>query len=149
MSDIVATHRKAHHDYFIEETYEAGLVLLGTEVKSLREGRVNLQDSFARIEREEVFLYHCHISPYSHGNIANPDPTRTRKLLLKGGEIRRLLGKTQQKGLTLIPLKIYFKRGLAKVELALARGKKMYDKRATEAKKTAQREIEKAHKQRR
>src|SRR3990167_2249404 len=125
----VVTNRKAYHDYFIEETFEAGLVLRGTEVKSLREGRVNLKDSFARVEREELFLYNCHISPYSHGNISNHDPTRTRKLLLRKGEIEKLIGKTQQKGMTLIPLKIYFKRGWAKVELALAKGKKLYDKR--------------------
>jgi SsrA-binding protein len=141
---VVVTNRKAFHDFFIEETYEAGISLRGTEVKSLREGRINLKDSFAMVDKEEIFLYNCHISPYSHGNIANHDPTRTRKLLLKKGEIQRLLGKTQQKGLTIIPLKIYFKRGWAKVELALARGKKLYDKRDTDAKRSAQREIEKA-----
>jgi SsrA-binding protein len=135
---------KAFHDYFIEETFEAGLALYGTEVKSLREGKINLKESFARVEKEEVFLYNCHISPYSHGNISNHNPTRTRKLLLNKGEIQRLLGKTQQKGLTLVPLKIYFKKGWAKVELALAKGKKNYDKRETDAKRSAQREIEKA-----
>ncbi|HET6369949.1 MAG TPA: SsrA-binding protein SmpB [Nitrospiria bacterium] len=142
---VVATNRQAGFQYFIEERFEAGIVLLGTEVKSLREGRVNLKDSFARVEGEEVFLYNCHISPYSHGNIQNHDPTRTRKLLLKREEIRRLIGKTQQKGLTLIPIKMYFNpRGIAKVELALARGKKLHDKRETEARRSAQREIEKA-----
>jgi SsrA-binding protein len=141
---VVVTNRKAFHDFFIEETFEAGISLRGTEVKSLREGRINLKDSFAMVEKEEIFLYNCHISPYSHGNLANHDPTRTRKLLLRKGEIQRLLGKTQQKGLTIIPLKIYFKRGWAKVELALARGKKLYDKRDTDAKRSAQREIEKA-----
>lgn len=141
---VVIKNSKAFHDYFIEETFEAGIALFGTEVKSLREGRINLKESFARVEKEEVFLYHCHISPYSHGNLSNHDPIRTRKLLLRKGEIQRLLGKTQQKGLALIPLKIYFKRGWAKVELALARGKKLYDKRETDAKRSAQREIEKA-----
>lgn len=141
---VVVTNRKAFHDFFIEETYEAGISLRGTEVKSLREGRINLKDSFAMVENEEIFLYNCHISPYSHGNIFNHDPTRKRKLLLRKGEIERLLGKTQQKGLTLIPLKIYFKRGWAKVELGLAKGKKLYDKRESDAKRSAQREIEKA-----
>lgn len=142
---VVATHRQASFHYFLEEHFEAGIVLLGTEVKSLRGGRVNLKDSFARVVGEEVFLYNCHISPYSHGNLQNHDPTRTRKLLLQKREIQRLIGKTREKGLSLIPLKVYFSlRGLAKVEIALARGKKLYDKRATEAKKTARREIEKA-----
>ncbi|MCG3112048.1 MAG: SsrA-binding protein SmpB [Candidatus Manganitrophus sp. SB1] len=141
---LVVSNRKAFHDYFIEETLEAGIVLAGTEVKSLREGRINLKDSFARVENGEVLLYNCHISPYSHGNISNHDPTRTRKLLLQRREIERLLGKAQQKGYTLVPLKIYFKRGWAKVEIGLAVGKKLYDKRETESKKSAQREIEKA-----
>ncbi len=140
----VVTNRKAYHDYKIEETYEAGLSLFGTEVKSLRDGQINLVDSFARIEKGEMFLYHCHISPYSHGHCSNHDPTRKRKLLLSRREIERLMGKMQQKGLALIPLKVYFKHGWAKVELALARGKKAYDKRETIAKNTAQREIEKA-----
>lgn len=141
---VVVSNRKAFHDYFIEETLEAGIVLSGTEVKSLREGRINLKDSFARVENGEVLLYNCHIGPYSHGNISNHDPTRKRKLLLQRREIERLLGKAQQRGYTLVPLKIYFKRGWAKVELGLARGKKLYDKRETESKKSAQREIEKA-----
>ncbi len=141
---LVVSNRKAFHDYFIEETLEAGIVLAGTEVKSLREGRINLKDSFARVEKGEVLLYNCHISPYSHGNLSNHDPTRTRKLLLQRREIERLLGKAQQKGYTLVPLKIYFKRGWAKVEIGLAVGKKLYDKRETESKKSAQREIEKA-----
>ncbi|MBI3804034.1 MAG: SsrA-binding protein SmpB [Nitrospirae bacterium] len=140
---VVVNNRKAFHDYFIEETVEAGIALFGTEVKSLRDGRINLKDSFARVENGEVFLYNCHISPYSHGNLSNHDPTRTRKLLLQRREIERLLGKAQQKGYTLVPLKIYFKRGWAKVEIGLAVGKKLYDKRDTESKKTAQREIEK------
>lgn len=141
---VVVTNRKAYHDYFIEEALEAGIVLSGTEVKSLREGRINLKDSFARVENGEVLLYNCHISPYSHGNIFNHDPTRKRKLLLQRREIERLLGKAQQRGYTLVPLKVYFKRGWAKVELGLGRGKKLYDKRETESKKSAQREIEKA-----
>ena len=142
----VATNPKAFHDYFIFETYEAGMVLLGTEVKALREGRAQLRDSFARIEKAEVTLYHCHISPYGHGNRANHDPERSRKLLLHQREILRLMGKTQQRGLTLVPLKIYFKNGRAKVELALARGKKQHDKREVLKARAAQREIEKAFK---
>jgi len=141
---VIATNRKAFHEYFIHEKVEAGLALLGTEVKSLRDGRINLKDSFARVEKGELFLYNCHISPYRHGNISNHDPTRRRKLLLKKREIERFFGWTQQKGLTLIPLRIYFKRGWAKVELGLAKGKKLYDKREAAAKKTARREIEKA-----
>ena len=109
---VVATNRKAFHDYFIEDKFEAGIVLQGTEVKSLRDGRVNLQDSYASVRDTEIFLHNCHISPYSHGNIMNHDPTRVRKLLLHKTEINKLMGKTQQKGLTLIPLRIYFsKRG--------------------------------------
>jgi len=143
---VVATNSKAFHDYHIEEKYEAGIVLAGTEVKSLREGRANLRDSFARIEGNEVFLYHCHISPYSHGNIANHDPMRVRKLLLNRNEIAKLIGKTQQRGFTLVPLKIYFKKGRAKVELALAIGKRTADKRETLKRKIAEREIQKAFK---
>lgn len=140
---VVADNRKARHEYFIEETYEAGLALTGTEVKSLRSGRANLQDSFARAENGEILLYNMHISPYEQGNRFNHDPKRIRKLLLNKPEIRRLIGKTQEKGLTLIPLKVYFNsRGLAKLELALAKGKKLYDKRATMAEKDAKREIE-------
>src|SRR5512134_1691424 len=145
----VATNRKAYHDYFIEEKFEAGIILQGTEVKSLREGRVNLQDSYASVKDGEVFLYHCHISPYSHGNIANHDPIRVRKLLLHKKEINKLLGKTQQKGLTLIPLRIYFsKRGHAKVELGLAKGKKLYDRRDSIKAREAGREVERAIKDR-
>ena len=142
----VANNPKAFHDYFISETYEAGMVLLGTEVKSLREGRAQLRDSFARVEKEEVILYHCHISPYGHGNRANHDPERPRKLLLHRNEILRLMGKTQKHGLTLVPLKIYFKNGRAKVELALARGKRQHDKREVLKARAAKREIEKAFK---
>ena len=141
----VATNRKAYHDYFIEEKLEAGVMLRGTEVKSLREGRVNLQDSYASVDGGEVFLHHCHISPYSHGNIMNHDPLRARKLLLHRKEINKLIGKTQQKGLTLIPLRIYFsKQGKAKVELALAKGKKQYDRRESIKAREAGREVERA-----
>ena len=145
----VATNRKAYHDYFIEEKFEAGIMLQGTEVKSLREGRVNLQDSYASVKGVEIFLHHCHISPYSHGNIMNHQPLRTRKLLLHRKEINKLLGKTQQQGLTLIPLRIYFsKRGLAKVELGLAKGKKQHDRRETIKTREASREMERAMKER-
>jgi len=142
---VIATNRKAYHDYFIEEKYEAGIVLRGTEVKSLREGRVNLQESYASVHEGEVFLHHCHISPYSHGNIMNHDPLRARKLLLHKKEINKLLGKTQQKGLTLIPLRLYFsKRGQVKVELGLAKGKKLYDRRESLKTREAGREMERA-----
>ena len=145
----VVTNRKAYHDYFIEEKFEAGIMLQGTEVKSLRDGRVNLQDSYASVKGSEVFLHHCHISPYSHGNIMNHEPLRTRKLLLHRKEIERLLGKTQQQGLTLIPLRIYFStRGLAKVELGLAKGKKQHDRRASIKRREASREVERAMKER-
>lgn len=146
---VVVNNRKARHDYFIEETYEAGLALTGTEVKSLRAGKGNLQDSFARVENGEVLLYNMHISPYEQGNRFNHDPKRVRRLLLNKSEIRRLIGKTQEKGLTLIPLKVYFNpRGLAKLELALARGKRLYDKRASIAERDAKREMEKALRER-
>lgn len=146
----VVTNRKAYHDYFIEEKFEAGMVLQGTEVKSLRDGRANLQDSYASVKDGEVFLHNCHISPYSHGNIMNHDPMRVRKLLLHKKEIDKLLGKTQQKGLTLVPLRIYFsKRGHAKVELGLAKGKKLYDRRETIKAREAGREVERAIKDRR
>jgi SsrA-binding protein len=146
---VVATNRKAYHDYFIEEKFEAGMVLKGTEVKSLRDRRVNLQDSYASVKEGEVFLHHCHISPYSHGNLMNHDPIRTRKLLLHRKEINKLLGKTQQKGLTLIPLRIYFSaRGRAKVELGLAKGKKQHDRRASIKAREAGREVERAMKER-
>jgi len=142
---VVATNRKAFHDYHIEEKLEAGIVLKGTEVKSLREGQVNLRDSYASVDHGEVVLHHCHISPYSHGNIMNHDPIRPRKLLLHRKEINKLLGKTQQKGLTLVPLRIYFSpRGLAKVELALARGKRQYDRREAIKQREAGREVERA-----
>ncbi|MEE9205066.1 MAG: SsrA-binding protein SmpB [Nitrospirales bacterium] len=144
---VVATNRKAFHDYAIQEKLEAGIVLKGTEVKSLREGRVNLRDSYASVDHGEVVLHHCHISPYSHGNIMNHDPLRPRRLLLHRREISKLLGKTQQQGLTLIPLRIYFSsRGRAKVEIALAKGKKQYDRREAIKAREAGREIERAMK---
>jgi len=142
---VVATNRKAFHDYHVEERLEAGIVLKGTEVKSLREGQVNLKDSYASVDHGELVLHHCHISPYSHGNIMNHDPVRPRKLLLHRKEINKLLDKTQQKGLTLVPLRIYFSpRGLAKVELALAKGKKLYDRREAIKAREVGREVERA-----
>src|SRR3990170_6716482 len=143
MEQVVSTNRKAYHDYFIEETCEAGITLLGTEVKSLREGKANLKDSYALIKGNEIFLLNCHISPYSHGNIQNHDPLRTRKLLLHRKEINKLWGKLTQKGLTLIPLKIYFnKQGKTKVEIGLCRGKRQYEKREALKEKEAKREIQ-------
>jgi SsrA-binding protein len=147
---VVATNRKAFHDYHIEDRLEAGIMLRGTEVKSLRAGLVNLRDSYASVNHGEVFLHNCHINPYSHGNIMNHEPLRTRKLLLHQKEITQLIGKTQQKGLTLIPLRIYFTpRGHAKVELALAKGKKQYDRRETIKEREAGREVERAMKDKR
>jgi SsrA-binding protein len=143
----VVTNRKAFHDYFIEDKFEAGIMLQGTEVKSLREGRVNLQDSYASVREGQIFLHHCHISPYSHGYLSNHEPLRTRKLLLHRKEINKLLVKTQQQGLTIIPLRIYFSnRGLAKVELGLAKGKKQHDRRESDKKREASREVERAMK---
>jgi len=144
---VVAQNKKAWHDYFIEQTFEAGIVLSGTEVKSIRLGKVNLKDSYADIKDGEVFINNMHISPYEQGNIFNKDPLRERKLLLHKYEINKLLGFIQQKGLTLIPTKIYFKRGKVKVELAVARGKKLYDKRADIAEKDAKREIDRKMKE--
>lgn len=144
---IVIENRKARHEYQIEETYETGIVLTGTEVKSLRTGRANLKDSFARIENGEIFLYNMHVSPYEQGNRFNHDPKRPRKLLMNKMEINRLIGKVQEKGLTLIPLRVYFKKNWAKIELALAKGKKIYDKRQDIAAKDAQRDLERALKE--
>ena len=141
---LVATNRRAWHDYEILETYEAGLVLRGTEVKSLREGQVNFKDSYAAVGGDEVWLVGCHISPYHHGTHENHDPERRRKLLLHRAEINRLLGKTQERGLTLIPLRLYFKQGRAKLELGLARGKKLHDKRQVLREREARREMDKA-----
>jgi SsrA-binding protein len=145
---LVCVNRQARHNYFIDETYEAGLVLLGSEVKSLRDGKANLVDSYAQIRRGEAFLINAHISPYAGANQFNHEPTRTRKLLLHAREIERLTGKTKERGLTLIPLKLYFKDGRAKVELGLARGKKLYDKRDTLRRKVAEREVERSLKSR-
>ena len=146
---IVATNRKARHDYHLLETWEAGMVLQGTEVKSLRQEQANLKNSFAHIEGEEIFLRNLHISPYEFEIVAEQDPTRKRKLLLHKKEIKKLLGKTAERGLTLIPLRLYFKSGLAKVEIALAKGKRSYDKRQDLKKREANREIERAVKDRR
>lgn len=140
----VCQNRKAYHDYSIEETIEAGIQLLGTEVKSLRDGKANLMDSYVLIKDSEVLLLNCHISPYTHGNIMNHEPLRTRKLLLHGKEIERLRGKMQQKGYTLIPLKVYFKGSFAKVEIGLAKGKKTYEKREVIKEREAKRTIERA-----
>jgi SsrA-binding protein len=144
----VATNRKAHHDYFIEDTVEAGVVLQGTEVKSLRSGLANLTDSYAVIKNEEMFLLNANISPYPQGNIANHEPLRTRKLLLHKEEIRKLAWKMTQKGFTLVPLKIYFTRGRAKVLIGLAKGKKSFDKRDTIKAKESKREVERVVKER-
>src|SRR5918911_1860351 len=145
----VCVNRQARHDYFIEETYEAGLILLGSEVKSLRDGKANLSDSYARIQKGEAFLVNAHVSHYPGANQFNHEPTRTRKLLLHAREIERLTGKTKERGLTLVPLRLYFKNGRAKVELGLARGKKLFDKRETLRRKEAQREVERSVRARR
>jgi SsrA-binding protein len=145
----VVTNRKALHDYFVEETYEAGVALTGTEIKSVRRGKVQLRDSYARVERGEVWLHNAHISPYEEsGVLFNHDPLRPRKLLLHRGEIDRLRARVEQSGLTLVPLRLYLKGGRAKIELAVARGKRQYDKRGAIAERDAQREIEKALKTR-
>ena len=144
----VATNRKAHHDYFIEDTVEAGVVLQGTEVKSLRSGLANLTDSYAIIKNEEMYLLNANISPYPQGNIANHEPLRTRKLLLHKDEIRKLAWKMSQKGFTLVPLKIYFKRARAKVLIGLAKGKKSFDKRDTIKANESRREVERVVKER-
>ena len=138
----VAVNRKARHDYYILDTCEVGLVLKGTEVKSLREGKVSLRESFAQFEDNELYIMNMHISPYAFGNIFNVDPKRKRKLLLHLRELNRLKGQVEEKGFTLVPLRIYFKRGHAKIELALAKGKKLYDKRRTLAEKAIQRDVE-------
>jgi SsrA-binding protein len=139
---IVAQNKKARHDYFIDQTMEAGIVLSGTEVKSIRQGKVNLKDSYATIEGGEVIINGMHISPYEQGNIFNKDPLRDRKLLLHKSEINRLIGYTQQKGMTLVPLQLYFKRGKVKLELGIGKGKKLYDKRDDIAERDAKREID-------
>ena len=139
---LIANNKKAFFDYFIDDTYEAGIALVGTEVKSLRMGKCSLKESFIRIEHNEVFVYNMHISPYEKGNIFNKDPLRVRKLLLHRYEINKLTGKVAEKGYTLVPLKVYLKDSLVKVEIGLARGKKLYDKRESIAKKDQQREAE-------
>lgn len=140
---LVANNKKAYHDYFIEEKCEAGLVLHGTEVKSLRMGKCSIKEAFIRIENSEVFIYGMHISPYEKGNIFNKDPLRVRKLLLHKQQIRKLIGNSAEKGYTIVPLQVYFKAGRAKIEIGLAKGKKLYDKRQDIAKKDQRREAEK------
>lgn len=139
---LIANNKKAYHDYFIEEKYEAGLVLHGTEVKSLRQGKCSIKESFIRIENCEMFIYGMHVSPYEKGNIFNKDPLRPKKLLLHKREIMKLLGKIKEKGYTLVPLQVYFMSGRAKIEIGLAKGKKLYDKREDIAKKDQRRESE-------
>ena len=139
---LIANNKKAFHDYFIEDTFETGISLAGTEVKSLRMGKCSIKEAFVRIEKGEVCIYGMHISPYEKGNIFNKDPLRVRKLLLHRYEINKLEGKLKEKGLTLVPLKVYFKDSLVKVEIGLARGKKLYDKRQDLAKKDQRREAE-------
>ena len=143
---IIVRNRRARHEYEILDRWEAGLVLRGTEVKSLRAGKANLQDAFARFHDGELYLHNLHISPYESGNQFNHDPVRTRKLLLRRGELRKLFGQVELKGLTLVPLDLYFKNGVAKATLALVRGKKLHDKRETLKQKTMQREMERAYK---
>ena len=143
---LVAQNKKAHFEYFLEELFEAGISLSGTEVKSLRQGKCSLKESFVRIENGEAFIYNMHISPYEQGNIFNKDPLRTRKMLLHKSEIRRLIGKVKTDGYTIVPVKIYFKGNYAKVQIALAKGKKLYDKRQDIAKKDQRREAEKSFK---
>ncbi|MCI9045929.1 MAG: SsrA-binding protein SmpB [Hungatella sp.] len=144
---LVANNKKAYHDYFIEDKYEAGIELFGTEVKSIRMGRCSVKESFIRIEKGEMFLYGMHINPYEKGNIFNKDPLRTRKLLLHKSEIAKLGGKIAEKGFTLVPLQVYFKGSLVKVEIGLAKGKKLYDKREDLAKKDQRREMDRALKE--
>ena len=140
---LVANNKKAYHDYFIEEKYEAGLVLHGTEVKSLRMGKCSIKEAFIRIENGEVFIYGMHISPYEKGNIFNKDPLRVRKLLLHKSQIQKLIGNSAEKGYTIVPLQVHFSNGRAKIEIGLAKGKKLYDKRQDIAKKDQKREAEK------
>ena len=143
---LIANNKKAYHDYFIEDTWETGISLHGTEVKSLRMGKCSIKESFVRIEKGEVFVYGMHISPYEKGNIFNKDPLRIRKLLLHRYEINKIEAKLKEKGLTLVPLKVYFKDSLVKVEIGMARGKKLYDKRQDIAKKDQRREAEREFK---
>ena len=143
---LIANNKKAYHDFFIDETYECGIALHGTEVKSMRMGKCSIKEAFVRIEDGEVFVYGMHVSPYEKGNIFNNDPSRVKKLLLHKYEINKLLGKIKEKGYTLVPLQVYFKDGKVKVEIGLARGKKLYDKREAIAKKDQRREAEKEFK---
>ena len=143
---LIANNKKAYHDYFIEETYETGVALHGTEVKAIRMGKCSIKESFVRIENGEVFVYGMHVSPYEKGNIFNKDPLRVKKLLMHRQEINKLDGKIREKGYTLVPLQVYFKNGKVKVEIGLARGKKLYDKRESIAKKDARRETEREFK---
>lgn len=145
---VLALNRRASHEYEFLEKFEAGIVLTGTEVKSAREGRINLGDAYARVEGGEVWLLNCHISPFSHGTYANHEPLRVRKLLLRREEIRKLIGRTTERGLTLIPVRVYLKNGRIKCELALARGKKTYDKREAERRKTIDKEARQAMRER-
>ncbi|MGG3449760.1 MULTISPECIES: SsrA-binding protein SmpB [Bacillaceae] len=145
---VIAQNKKARHDYFIEETYEAGMVLLGTEIKAIRAGRVNLKDSFARIRNGELFVHNMHVSPYEQGNIHNHDPIRTRKLLLHRKQINTLIGETKEAGYSIVPLKIYLKDGYAKMLIGLAKGKKKYDKREDLKQKEAKRDIERVFRDR-
>ena len=145
---LIAENRKARHDYFVEKVYEAGIALYGTEVKSLRRGTVNLKDSYCSVEKGELIATGIHISPYEQGNIFNRDPLRDRKLLMHKREIMRLLGQVKQQGLTLLPLSLYFKGSLVKVQVGLCRGKKLYDKRAVDAERSARREIQRQLKER-
>ncbi|MBR3041368.1 MAG: SsrA-binding protein SmpB [Eubacterium sp.] len=139
---LIANNKKAYHDYFIEDTYEAGIELVGTEVKSLRQGNCSIKESYISIDDGQVYIIHMHINPYEKGNIFNKDPLRKRKLLLHKSEINKLLGRTKEKGYTIVPLKVYFSKSLVKVEIGLARGKKLYDKRETLAKNDQKREAE-------
>ncbi|MBP3037945.1 SsrA-binding protein SmpB [Bacillaceae bacterium Marseille-Q3522] len=145
---VIAQNKKAYHDYFIEETYEAGIVLQGTEIKSIRAGKVNLKDAYARIQGGEIFIIGMHISPYEQGNRYNHDPLRERKLLLHNKEIAKLTGETKEVGYSIVPLKMYLKNGYAKLLVGLAKGKKNYDKRETLKRKEAKREIERAFRER-
>lgn len=143
---LIANHKKAYHDYFVDETYEAGIELYGTEVKSIRQGHCSIKEAFIRADKGQLFVMGMHINPYEKGNLFNKDPLRTRKLLMHRQEINKLMGKITEKGYTLVPLKVYFKGSLVKVEVGLCRGKKLYDKREDMAKKTQKRELEREFK---
>lgn len=144
---LIANNKKAYHDYFIDEKFECGIELFGTEVKSIRSGKCSIKEAFVRIEKGEVYVFGMHVNPYEKGNIFNKDPLRAKKLLMHRSEINKLEGKIREKGLTLVPLQVYFKGSLVKVEIGLARGKKLYDKRADIAKKDQRREVERDYKE--